>query len=112
MAKYEKICKDQGRNLYVITQNVDGLHKRAGTENILELHGSLDKIICTKCRHIDVNVDNPICEALRGRGFVRGCWSVARIGHFTPCYYSSNYYKIKSYFFGISLGDVLRKNTQ
>ncbi|XP_044256612.1 NAD-dependent protein deacylase-like [Tribolium madens] len=68
LAKYEKICKEQGRNFHVITQNVDGLHRRAGSENVLELHGSLDKVICTKCKQIEVNEENPICEALRGRG--------------------------------------------
>ncbi|KAJ3639814.1 hypothetical protein Zmor_003150 [Zophobas morio] len=68
LAKYEKLCKEQGRQFWVITQNVDGLHKRAGSENILELHGCLEKVICTKCRHIDVNRESPICEALRGRG--------------------------------------------
>ena len=33
----------------VLTQNIDGLHKRAGSTNILELHGSIIKIKCTVC---------------------------------------------------------------
>ena len=52
----------------VITQNIDELHKRAGSENILELHGSLFKTECTACGDVRPNHDSPICEALRGHG--------------------------------------------
>ncbi|MCR6483714.1 NAD-dependent protein deacetylase [Amycolatopsis sp. OK19-0408] len=34
----------------VITQNVDGLHQAAGTADAVELHGSLDRVICLDCR--------------------------------------------------------------
>ncbi|TVT38150.1 NAD-dependent protein deacetylase [Amycolatopsis rhizosphaerae] len=34
----------------VITQNVDGLHQAAGTPDVVELHGSLDRVICLGCR--------------------------------------------------------------
>ncbi|MEU9554237.1 NAD-dependent protein deacetylase [Streptomyces fumanus] len=33
----------------VITQNVDGLHQAAGSEGVVELHGSLDRVICLSC---------------------------------------------------------------
>jgi NAD-dependent deacetylase len=33
----------------VLTQNIDGLHKKAGSSNILELHGSIVKIKCSVC---------------------------------------------------------------
>ena len=33
----------------VITQNIDGLHKKAGSCNVIELHGSLSEINCLKC---------------------------------------------------------------
>jgi NAD-dependent SIR2 family protein deacetylase len=33
----------------VITQNVDGLHQAAGGENVVELHGSLDRVVCLSC---------------------------------------------------------------
>ena len=36
----------------VITQNVDGLHTEAGSTNVLELHGSALRNICTKCKAI------------------------------------------------------------
>ncbi len=34
----------------VITQNVDGLHQAAGSEGVVELHGSLDRVVCLSCR--------------------------------------------------------------
>ncbi len=33
----------------VLTQNIDGLHKKAGSSNIYELHGSIIRIRCTVC---------------------------------------------------------------
>ncbi|MFJ8034768.1 NAD-dependent protein deacetylase [Streptomyces sp. NPDC096032] len=33
----------------VITQNVDGLHQRAGSEDVVELHGSLERVVCLSC---------------------------------------------------------------
>ena len=40
IAECEKRLKGQGRSVTVITQNIDELHKRAGSERILELHGT------------------------------------------------------------------------
>lgn len=34
---------------HVLTQNVDGLHQRAGSRSVLELHGSLATVICLDC---------------------------------------------------------------
>jgi NAD-dependent SIR2 family protein deacetylase len=34
----------------VITQNVDGLHQSSGTGGVIELHGSLDRVVCLDCR--------------------------------------------------------------
>lgn len=34
----------------VITQNVDGLHQLAYSEGVVELHGSLDRVVCLSCR--------------------------------------------------------------
>jgi NAD-dependent deacetylase len=62
----------------IITQNVDGLHEMAGSENILELHGNIWKVKCTLCDYIDYNYDVPItippqcpeCEGLLRPGVV------------------------------------------
>lgn len=33
----------------VITQNIDGLHTRAGSKTIVEMHGTLSRVVCRKC---------------------------------------------------------------
>ncbi|KAG4074008.1 hypothetical protein HA402_014213 [Bradysia odoriphaga] len=65
LAEFEAKMSSVGKRLVVITQNVDELHKRAGSKNIVELHGSLFKTRCTKCSHTTENYDSPICESLR-----------------------------------------------
>ncbi|ELT98667.1 hypothetical protein CAPTEDRAFT_166970 [Capitella teleta] len=68
VAECEERLKTQGRNVVVITQNIDELHARAGSKNIIELHGNLFKTRCTKCGNIEINRDSPICEALADKG--------------------------------------------
>jgi NAD-dependent deacetylase len=34
---------------HVITQNIDGLHRKAGSQNVTEIHGSLREILCVSC---------------------------------------------------------------
>lgn len=46
LAKLEK----QGKLKAIITQNIDGLHQEAGSENVLELHGSVHRNYCVKCK--------------------------------------------------------------
>lgn len=36
-------------NTTVITQNIDGLHQKAGSRNVLEIHGNLERFYCLKC---------------------------------------------------------------
>ena len=36
----------------VITQNIDGLHQKGGSQNVLEVHGSLSRGICLFCRYV------------------------------------------------------------
>ena len=45
LAKLESI----GKLKAVITQNIDGLHQKAGSKNVLELHGSIHRNYCQKC---------------------------------------------------------------
>lgn len=40
----------QGKVRAVITQNIDGLHQRAGSKEVLELHGSILRNYCMKCK--------------------------------------------------------------
>ena len=37
--------------LAIVTQNVDGLHRRVGSTRVLELHGSLERFSCVDARH-------------------------------------------------------------
>lgn len=39
-----------GRVSLLVTQNVDGLHQRAGSRAVVDLHGRLDEVICLHCR--------------------------------------------------------------
>jgi NAD-dependent SIR2 family protein deacetylase len=41
----------QGRVSAVITQNVDGLHQRAGSQVVVDLHGRIADVVCLTCRH-------------------------------------------------------------
>ena len=42
--------QDRGLLAGIITQNVDGLHQSAGARQVIELHGSLDRVVCLGCR--------------------------------------------------------------
>lgn len=45
-------AEQNGRVFHIITQNVDGLHQKAGSKNVVELHGRLDRVLCTGCGDI------------------------------------------------------------
>lgn len=47
-------------SMTVITQNVDGLHRKAGSQNVLELHGNIWRTRCTRERTIRENRDSPL----------------------------------------------------
>ena len=68
IANFQKHLRKDGRECTVITQNIDELHKRAGSDPVLELHGSLFRVRCTICGKENVNYDSPICPALAGTG--------------------------------------------
>jgi len=68
IAECQARLKKQNRRMIVITQNIDELHRRAGSTDIIELHGNLFKVRCTSCSAVESNYDSPICEALRDKG--------------------------------------------
>jgi len=51
-----------GRLVRLVTQNVDGLHQRAGSSNVIELHGNLGTVACLDCgqRHSRASVQNAL----------------------------------------------------
>ena len=46
LAKWE----EEGRLSAIVTQNIDGLHQKAGSKRVYELHGSVLRNYCTRCR--------------------------------------------------------------
>uniref|UniRef100_A0A2I3MS41 NAD-dependent protein deacylase sirtuin-5, mitochondrial n=1 Tax=Papio anubis TaxID=9555 RepID=A0A2I3MS41_PAPAN len=79
IAECETRLGKQGRRVVVITQNIDELHRKAGTKNLLEIHGSLFKTRCTSCGVVAENYKSPICPALSGKGCEEaGCGGLLR----------------------------------
>ncbi|MDR2925754.1 MAG: NAD-dependent deacylase [Azoarcus sp.] len=35
--------------LWVLTQNIDSLHRKAGTKNLIEIHGTVHRLLCAAC---------------------------------------------------------------
>ena len=60
--------QDAGLLAGIVTQNVDGLHQAAGARDVLELHGSLDRVICLECRQLTnrEELDRRLLAANRG----------------------------------------------
>lgn len=61
----------QHSQFWLITQNVDGLHRAAGSHKLSEIHGNIWKVRCTECRRVVDNNDVPIqilpmCEGCHG----------------------------------------------
>lgn len=54
----------QGKLKVVVTQNIDGLHQRAGSRNVIELHGTTLKHYCTACKAV---MPNEQVKTLRGQ---------------------------------------------
>jgi NAD-dependent deacetylase len=49
LARIEQELVSRGGCFTLATQNVDGLHERAGSKNVIRLHGSLWELRCTRC---------------------------------------------------------------
>ena len=45
---------------WLVTQNVDGLHRDAGSRNLSEIHGNIWKVRCTGCNAVSENRDVPL----------------------------------------------------
>ena len=67
MHKYLKELEDEGKLKVIITQNIDGLHTKAGSKNVLEIHGTIYKNKCISCgkeyspEYIFKAKDIPLC---------------------------------------------------
>uniref|UniRef100_A0A8C5PXU9 NAD-dependent protein deacylase sirtuin-5, mitochondrial n=1 Tax=Leptobrachium leishanense TaxID=445787 RepID=A0A8C5PXU9_9ANUR len=81
IAECEARLSKQGRKVVVITQNIDELHRKAGTRNLYEIHGSLFKTRCNTCGSVGENYKSPVCPALAGKGksrFIINCNGLLR----------------------------------
>lgn len=56
IVELERRCSD----FWLITQNVDGLHRDAGSRKLSEIHGNIWKVRCTGCGVVEHNRDVPI----------------------------------------------------
>lgn len=73
-AAHKKLAEleQAGKLKAVITQNIDGLHQAAGSKNVLELHGSVHRNFCRRCRkgfdarYMKNAIDIPLCDACGG----------------------------------------------
>ncbi len=53
---------DSRFELWVVTQNVDGFHRTAGSRHVIELHGNLSRLYCCACRAAFENLDFDLSE--------------------------------------------------
>ena len=95
--------EEMGKLKAIITQNIDGLHQQAGSQEVYELHGSVAKNYCIKCgkkyslTHVMDTESVPKCE--RCGGMVRP--DVVMYGEALP---SGEWYKAEE---AIANADVL-----
>ena len=74
--KFISELESKGKVLSVITQNIDGLHQKCGTRNIIELHGNITNTYCLKCNNqirikqifnmINKGMNPPLCPICKG----------------------------------------------
>lgn len=72
LSRIERMCRDVRCNrahevivemerhferVWTLTQNVDGLHRAAGARNVIDAHGDLHNLRCTRCRHRETVAD-------------------------------------------------------
>jgi len=65
-------CK---KHVTIVTQNVDNLHRRAGSENVVELHGNIERSYCIQCHAF---VDEPSPEPLTSVPMCVTCGGLVR----------------------------------
>lgn len=76
LARLEAGLAERGDKLFLVTQNIDDLHERAGSRRVIHMHGELLKARCTKCQAV---------TALRGDlATTSVCPSCGQIGTLRP----------------------------
>ena len=71
------LLEKEGKLKAIITQNIDGLHQKAGSKNVLELHGSIYRNYCVNCgrthsaEYVFGTKGIPKCQRIRCEGIVK-----------------------------------------
>lgn len=50
-AALARLEREHVGDVVIVTQNVDGLHEKAGSRNVIHMHGRLDGALCHACQH-------------------------------------------------------------
>lgn len=51
ITKLQKAFSEKGGKVTIVTQNIDDLHERAQSSNIIHMHGKIDSLLCEHCNH-------------------------------------------------------------
>ena len=57
---------------WILTQNIDGFHSAAGSQNVIEIHGNMHRLLCTQCNDEIYRIDfagidiPPTCDSCGG----------------------------------------------
>jgi len=57
LVRLERACAASGRTFTLVTQNVDDLHERAGSSDVIHMHGEMRKMHCGACGRVAPYVD-------------------------------------------------------
>lgn len=55
--RFNQADNDQGLLQSIVTQNVDGLHQKAGSKRVIDLHGKLSEVICLECNEVSSRLE-------------------------------------------------------
>lgn len=73
IAQFEK--ENSNLDVFLVTQNVDLLHEKAGSKNVRHMHGRIDETVCLKCGHVIKTLQksafDDVCEECGARGFLK-----------------------------------------
>jgi NAD-dependent deacetylase len=66
------LAEERFERVWVLTQNVDGFHRKAGSKNVIDIHGDVHDILCTQCTYRETVPDfsgldpSPVCPECSG----------------------------------------------